>query len=146
MTLTDHQKELIKTEDEYTKAKTLAQAITDYVGNMNAELAKTDAGQVKKAQMAFASLQTAIGTAIAPYQEFINMFGQLGFAVSGVGQAEGFFVRSTKAVQDAMFARVEAAEAEMRKALEAEGKVNRGRHPLKCIDTNLLHSRLFVTP
>ena len=72
MTLTDHQKELIKTEDEYTKAKTLAQAITDYVGNMNAELAKTDAGQVKKAQMAFASLQTAIGTAIAPYQEFIN--------------------------------------------------------------------------
>ena len=86
VTLTDHQKELIKTGDEYTKATTLAQAITDNVGNMNAELAKTDAGQVKKAQMAFASLQAAIGKAIAPYQEFINMFGQLGFAVSGVSQ------------------------------------------------------------
>lgn len=86
ITLTDHQKELIKTGDEYTKATTLAQAITDNVGNMNAELAKTDAGQVKKAQMAFASLQAAIGKAIAPYQEFINMFGQLGFAVSGVSQ------------------------------------------------------------
>ena len=87
-----------------------------------------------------------IGKAIAPYQEFINMFGQLGGAVSGVGQAEGFFVRNTKAVQDAMFARAEAAEAEMRKALEAESKVNCDRYPLKCIDTNHLHTRLFVTP
>lgn len=36
ITLTDHQKELIKTGDEYTRASTLAQAITDNVGNMNA--------------------------------------------------------------------------------------------------------------
>ena len=41
ITLTDHQKELIKTGDEYTRATTLAQAITDNVCNMNAELAKT---------------------------------------------------------------------------------------------------------
>lgn len=86
VTLSDHQKELIKTGDEYTRATTLAQAITDNVGNMNAELAKTDAGQVKKAQMAFASLQVTIGKAIAPYQELITMFGQVGFAVSGVAQ------------------------------------------------------------
>ncbi len=58
ITLTDQQKELIKTGDEYTRAKTLAQAITDNVGNMNAELAKTDAGQVKKAQMAFLCKQS----------------------------------------------------------------------------------------
>ncbi len=86
ITLTDQQKELIKTGDEYTRAKTLAQAITDNVGNMNAELAKTDAGQVKKAQMAFASLQTTIGKAIAPCQGLINLFAQTGFAVSGIGQ------------------------------------------------------------
>ncbi len=49
ITLTDHQKELIRTGDEYTRATTLAQAITDNVGNMNAELAKTDAGKVKQA-------------------------------------------------------------------------------------------------
>ncbi len=86
ITLTDHQKQLIKTGDEYTRATTLAQAITDNVGNMNAELAKTDAGKVKQAQMAFASLQVAIGNALAPYQELIALFGQVGFAVSGVGQ------------------------------------------------------------
>lgn len=86
ITLTDHQKELIKTGDEYTRASTLAQAITDNVGNMNAELAKTDAGQVKKAQMAFAGIEVAIGKAIAPLQGLMNQFAQIGLAIGGVGQ------------------------------------------------------------
>lgn len=86
ITLTDHQKELIRTGDEYTRATTLAQAITDNVGNMNAELAKTDAGQVKKAQMAFAGIEVAIGKAIAPLQGLMNQFAQIGLAISGVGQ------------------------------------------------------------
>lgn len=86
ITLTDHQKELIRTGDEYTRASTLAQAITDNVGNMNAELAKTDAGQVKKAQMAFAGIEVAIGKAIAPLQGLMNQFAQIGLAIGGVGQ------------------------------------------------------------
>lgn len=91
ITLTDHQKELIKTGDEYTRASTLAQAITDNVGNMNAELAKTDAGQVKKAQMAFAGIEVAIGKAIAPFQGLMNQFAQIGFAIGGVGQLVSAF-------------------------------------------------------
>lgn len=86
ITLTEHQKELIRTGDEYTRAATLAQAITDNVGNMNAELAKTDAGQVKKAQMAFAGIEVAIGKAIAPLQGLMNQFAQIGLAIGGVGQ------------------------------------------------------------
>lgn len=86
ITLTDHQKELIRTGDEYTRAATLAQAITDNVGNMNVELAKTDAGQVKKAQMAFAGIEVAIGKAIAPLQGLMNQFAQIGLAIGGVGQ------------------------------------------------------------
>ncbi len=86
ITLTDHQKELIKTGDEYTRATTLAQAITDNVGNMNSELAKTDAGKAKKAQMAFASLEVTIGKAIAPFQGLMNEFTQIGFAIGGAGQ------------------------------------------------------------
>lgn len=86
ITLTDHQKELIRTGDEYTRASPLAQAITDNVGNMNAELAKTDAGQVKKAQMAFAGIEVAIGKAIAPLQGLMNQFAQIGLAIGGVGQ------------------------------------------------------------
>lgn len=86
ITLTDHQKELIKTGDEYIRATTLAQAITDNVGNMSAELARTDAGQVKKAQMAFAGIEVAIGKAIAPFQGLMNQFAQIGLAIGGVGQ------------------------------------------------------------
>ena len=86
ITLTDHQKELIKTGDEYTKAKTLAEAITDNVGNMNAELAKTDAGQVKKAQMAFASIEAQIGKVLSPLQGMMTQLAQVGLALSGIGQ------------------------------------------------------------
>lgn len=86
VTLTDHQKELIKTGDEYTKAKTLAEAITDNVGNMNAELAKTDAGQVKKAQMAFASIEVQIGKVLSPLQGMMTQLAQVGLALSGMGQ------------------------------------------------------------
>lgn len=62
-----------------------------------------------------------------------SAFEQLGVSIDGVGKAEDFFVRNTKAVQDAMYARAEAAaaasmaEEEMRKALEAESKVKRDR-------------------
>lgn len=62
-----------------------------------------------------------------------SAFEQLGVSIDGVGQAENFFVKNTKAVQDAMYARAEAAaaaslaEEEMRKALEAEGKVKQDR-------------------
>lgn len=86
ITLTDHQKELIKTGDEYTRATTLAQAITDNVGNMNAELAKTDAGQVKKAQMAFAGIEVAIGRLLSPIQGMLNQFAQIGLAINGVAR------------------------------------------------------------
>lgn len=86
ITLTDHQKELIKTGDEYTRATTLAEAITQNVGDMNAEIAKTDAGKVKQQQNAFAGLEAQIGKVIGPYQELINTFGQIGFAVTGVMQ------------------------------------------------------------
>ena len=98
ITLTDHQKELIKTGDEYTRASTLAQAITDNVGNMNAELAKTDAGQVKKAQMAFAGIEVAVGKAIAPLQGLMNQFAQIGLAIGGIGRLGSAVVGLSRAI------------------------------------------------
>lgn len=98
ITLTDHQKELIKTGDEYTRASTLAQAITDNVGNMNAELAKTDAGQVKKAQMAFASLEVSIGKILAPFQGLMNQMTQVGLALGGIGQLRAAVMGLSRAI------------------------------------------------
>lgn len=98
ITLSDHQKELIKTGDEYTRASTLAQAITDNVGNMNAELAKTDAGQVKKTQMAFAGIEVAIGKAIAPFQGLMNQMAQVGLALGGIGQLRAAIMGLSRAI------------------------------------------------
>lgn len=98
ITLTDHQKELIRTGDEYTRATTLAQAITDNVGNMNAELAKTDAGKVKQAANNFAALQSSIGKALQPFQESIVMFSQVGMAVTGVIQMSTALFGVTRAL------------------------------------------------
>lgn len=98
ITLTDHQKELIKTGDEYTKAKTLAEAITDNVGNMNAELAKTDAGQVKKMANSFGSLQVTVGKFFSEYQGVIAGFGQIGMAVAAVGTLGTAFTGLVRAI------------------------------------------------
>lgn len=98
ITLTDHQKELIKTGDEYTKAKTLAEAITDNVGNMNAELANTDAGQVKKMANSFGSLQVTVGQFFSEYQGVIAGFGQIGMAVAAVGTLGTAFTGLVRAI------------------------------------------------
>ena len=98
ITLTDHQKQLIRTGDEYTRATTLAQAITDNVGNMNAEIAKTDAGKVKQAANNFAALQSSIGKALQPFQESIVMFSQVGMAVTGVIQMSTALFGVTRAL------------------------------------------------
>lgn len=98
ITLTDHQKELIKTGDEYTKAKTLAEAITDNVGNMNAELAMTDAGQVKKMANSFGSLQVTVGKFFSEYQGVIAGFGQIGMAVAAVGTLGTAFTGLVRAI------------------------------------------------
>lgn len=86
ITLTDAQKELIKTGDEGTRAKTIAEAITQNVGNMNAEMAKTDAGKAKQSANEFAGLQTKIGALLSPLQTLITRLGQLGFAATGAIQ------------------------------------------------------------
>lgn len=86
ISFSEAQAELIKTGDEATRAATIAEVITQNVGEMNAELAKTDAGRVKQAQIAFGGLMVSVGRLLSPYQEFINMFGQLGMGVSSVVQ------------------------------------------------------------
>ena len=50
ITFTDAQKKMLKYGTEAERASTLAQVITDNVGNMNAALAATDAGKAKQRQ------------------------------------------------------------------------------------------------
>lgn len=84
ITFTEAQENLLKYGDELTKASTLAQVITDNVGNMNAELAKTDSGKAQQAANAFGDLKEQIGAIFAPMESAIINAGKLAMAVNAL--------------------------------------------------------------
>lgn len=86
ITFSDAQANAIKAGKEGERAAMIAEIITQNVGNMNAELAKTDAGRVKQLSNSFGSLMVRIGTALSPYQAALAQLGQLGMAVTGAVQ------------------------------------------------------------
>lgn len=57
ITFTDAEKKAIKAGNEAQRAATLAQIITNNVGDMNAELSKTDAGKAKQMANNFGDMQ-----------------------------------------------------------------------------------------
>ena len=86
ITFSETQEKALKAGNEGERAAMLAEIITQNVGNMNAELAKTDAGKAKQLANSFGGVLTNIGKALMPYQSMIAQFGQLGMAVTGVVQ------------------------------------------------------------
>lgn len=85
ITLSDSQAEMIKYGNESERAKAIAEAITDNVGNMNAEMAKTDAGKAKQLANTFGGLQVKVGRFFSEYQSYIASIGQIGMAVTAIG-------------------------------------------------------------
>lgn len=86
ITFSEAQEKALKAGNEGERAAMIAEIITQNVGNMNAELAKTDAGKAKQLANSFGGVMTNIGKALMPYQSMIAQFGQLGMAVTGVVQ------------------------------------------------------------
>ena len=84
VTLTPAQEQMIKYGNESQKAAALAEAITDNVGNMNREMAKTDAGHVKQIANTFGGLQVKVGQFLSQYQNMIAAVGNAGMAVTGI--------------------------------------------------------------
>lgn len=92
ITFTDAQKQVLKYGTEEQRAATLAQVIKDNVGDMNTELAKTDAGQAKKAAMWFDGLKVSIGSALSEVQPLISAFNQIGMASFALLQVKNGYV------------------------------------------------------
>ena len=82
ITFTEAQAEVIKFGTESERAAMLAQVITDNVGEMNAALAKTDAGKAKQAANDLGDLQEVWGSFIAKYEKDIVVFSQMTIAIS----------------------------------------------------------------
>ncbi len=84
ITFSDAQANIMKYGTEQQKASMLAQIITENVGHMNAELAKTDAGQLKQLEMSFASIKVKMGEVVSQWQPFVAFGAQALTIVSSI--------------------------------------------------------------
>lgn len=66
ISFTDAQAAILKTGTEEEKAAMLAQVVTQNVGNMNAEFAKTDAGKIQQMKNSLGDMAERIGASLAP--------------------------------------------------------------------------------
>ena len=81
VTFTDAQAQIIKYGTEEQRAATLAQVITDNVGQMNQNLAQTDAGKAKQLANNFDDIKKKIGAALSEYEPFLTGMSELGMTI-----------------------------------------------------------------
>lgn len=98
ITFTDAQEKVLKYGNESERAAMLAQVITDNVGNMNAELAKTDAGKAKQMANNFGDMQENIGKTLAKWEPLMRQFAQIGIITSSVGMLGNSLLGTVKAL------------------------------------------------
>ena len=108
ITFSEAQENIMKYGTEQQRAAMLAQIITDNVGRMNAQLGKTDAGQLKQAEMQFAAIKVQIGELVSKWLPKITFAAQaltivnsmisLGNSIKGATMVIANFGITTKAV------------------------------------------------
>lgn len=84
ISFTETQKQMMEHGNESERAATLAQIITDNVGQMNAEMAKTSSGQIQQVANKLGDLKESAGKAVQSYQPFVAMAAQATTAYTGV--------------------------------------------------------------
>lgn len=98
ITFTDAQKQVLQFGTESERAAMLAQVITDNVGNMNAELAKTDAGKWKQTENYLGDIKEQLGALVQQYAPTITFLSQATIAASGIGKLATSFYSVGKAL------------------------------------------------
>ena len=108
ITFSEAQENIMKYGTEQQRAAMLAQIITDNVGHMNAQLGKTDAGQLKQAEMQFAAIKVQIGELVSKWLPKITFAAQaltivnsmisLGNSIKGATMVIANFGITTKVV------------------------------------------------
>lgn len=66
ISFTEAQEQILKTGTEEEKAATIAEVVTQNVGNMNAAFAETDAGKIQQAKNALGDMGEEIGAVLLP--------------------------------------------------------------------------------
>ena len=84
LTFSEAQEHVMKFGTETERAAMLAQIIRDNVGDMNAELAKTDAGQQKQLENTLGGIKEKIGGLVSIAMPFVSIIAQATIAYGGV--------------------------------------------------------------
>ena len=86
ITFTEAEEKVLKYGDEQARAAMLAQVITNNVGDMNAELAKTDAGQIKQLETSIGDLRESLGGLAQWAMPFLTIAANATIALTGVAK------------------------------------------------------------
>lgn len=98
ITFTEAEEQAMKFGSEEERAAALADVINNNVGQMNQELAKTDAGKAKQLSNSFGDMQENIGKALAKWEPLLRSFSQVGMTVLAVGQIGNAIAGATRAI------------------------------------------------
>ena len=112
--LTYHQKKVMENGTEDERAAVLIEALSAKVGGLNAELARTPAGQAQQAANAFGDWKEQIGSLIAPYESLMITVGQFGLAVNAITTMSTGVISSVRVLTNWAFtAKVAALNSKM---------------------------------
>lgn len=84
ITFDESQKKVLQYGTESERAAMLAKVITQNVGNMNAELAKTDAGKQKQLENTLGDIKEQMGALIQGIAPYVTMASQITITITGV--------------------------------------------------------------
>ena len=86
VTFDEAQKKVLQYGTENERAAMLAKVITQNVGNMNAELAKTESGKQKQLENALGDIKEQLGKIVEGAEPAITYLAQVSMAATGVGK------------------------------------------------------------
>ena len=97
ITFDESQKKVLQYGTESERAAMLAKVITQNVGNMNAELAKTDAGKQKQLENTLGDIKEQMGALVQGIAPYVTMASQITITITGVVQLTTSLYAAVKA-------------------------------------------------
>lgn len=97
ITFDESQKKVLQYGTESERAAMLAKVITQNVGNMNAELAKTDAGKQKQLENTLGDIKEQMGALVQGIAPYVTMASQITVTITGVIKLTASLYAATKA-------------------------------------------------
>mgnify|MGYP002515962539 CR=1 FL=1 len=99
VTFDETQKKVLQYGTESERAAMLAKVITQNVGNMNAELAKTESGKQKQLENALGDIKEQLGEMVEGLEPAITYLAQFSMAATGVGKLVSSFIACSNALR-----------------------------------------------